>query len=150
MRTRVLAPVVVVAAVVGASCTSSRATTATASPPPRLPSFRQRFTPVLPCPRKPVTTLDLEGCAERDIVRTDAAIDARARAVFSLLDAKGRRTFVTAERAWLAYRRASCMVESSKYAGGSIEPVIFGVCVVKKNRSHLAELAALRRDLRHR
>jgi len=90
----------------------------------------------------------MEGCAERDIVKTDTAIDAHARAVFSLLTSEGRREFVSAERSWLTYRKASCNVEASKYAGGSLEPVTFGLCVVKKNRTHLQELTALRRDLR--
>jgi uncharacterized protein YecT (DUF1311 family) len=138
----------VVAALLASSCTSTRPSTATTPAPPTLPDFRERFTPVLPCPRKPVTTLDMEGCAERDIVKTDAAIDAQARAVFSLLTSRGRRAFVSAERSWLAYRKASCTVEASKYEGGSLEPVIFGLCVVKKNRSHLGELSALRRGLR--
>jgi uncharacterized protein YecT (DUF1311 family) len=63
---------------------------------------------------------------------------------------KGRRAFVKAERSWLAYRKASCAAESSAYAGGSIEPVIFGLCVVKQNRRHVAELSALVLELRQR
>ena len=148
MRTLALALLPVIAGLLATSCTSTRSTTTTKAAPPRLPRYREPFTSALPCPRKPATTLDIEGCAERDIIRTDAAIEARAKAVFSLLTPKGRREFVSAERSWLTYRKASCNVAASKYAGGTLEPVAFGLCVVKKNRSHLEELSALQRDLR--
>jgi hypothetical protein len=36
------------------------------------------------------------------------------------------------------------------YAGGSIEPVVFALCVVKKNRRHVTELSALAVELRRR
>src|SRR5689334_14368242 len=75
------------------------------------PVITEPFT-LLPCPAKPTTTLDLEGCAERRIVATDKAIDARVRTIFALL--RSRRSsravanFVRGERAWLTSRRAVC------------------------------------------
>ena len=136
------------AALAGSGCGGERARTP--RPTPALPHFAQRFDPTLPCPRRPRTTAELEGCVERDIARTSAMIDAEARRVFALLAPAGRRAFARGERAWLAYRKASCTAESSKYAGGSNEPVVFGYCVAKQNRRHLADLATLRRELTRR
>ena len=117
---------------------------AVAAPPP----IKEHFTP-LPCPKNPVSTLDLEGCAERDILRTDAAINAQARKVFALLhDADGRRAFVSAERSWLAYRRSICAAEASKFAGGTLAGVVAASCTARQNKRHLADLSALARTLK--
>jgi uncharacterized protein YecT (DUF1311 family) len=103
----------------------------------------EQFTP-LACPRGHAarTTVGAEGCLEKQILRTDAAINARARAIFrSLSDATAKRKFVAAERSWLAYRKARCESVSDIYRGGTAEPVLFADCLVRRNRDQLRELA---------
>ena len=116
-----------------------------------MPRIHERFT-VLPCPHGSAraTTVGMEGCAEREILRTDAAIARRQRAIFSLLTAGGRSAFARGERSWLAYREAFCNARASSYAGGSIAPVIFGTCEAGINEGHLRTLSAFRRELEHR
>jgi uncharacterized protein YecT (DUF1311 family) len=113
------------------------------------PQIREGFTR-LPCPRRPRTTIAIEGCLEAKLLRTDAAIDGEAETVFSLLGSNGRRAFVKGERAWLAYRRAVCTADSSRYEGGTAEPVAFAACEVKENLHHLDDLAAIEGRLRSR
>jgi uncharacterized protein YecT (DUF1311 family) len=114
------------------------------------PVIGEQFTP-LPCPRSRAarqTTIGLLGCTEKVILRTDALINARARRIFRLLrDAAGRRLFLAAERAWLFYRRRSCLSVSDIYRGGSASPVVYATCVVDRNRVHLTELAEFERFL---
>ena len=117
-----------------------------AASPATLQPIDEGFT-LLPCPRKPTTTVAIEGCAEHEILRTDRLIEAQERTIHSRLAKPGRRAFVRAERSWLSYRESICNTESSKYAGGSIEPVVFADCVARQNRRHLTELTALRREL---
>jgi uncharacterized protein YecT (DUF1311 family) len=114
---------------------------------PAPPTIHEPFT-LLPCPPKPATTIALEGCAEHAILRGDAAIDKRVRAIFSLLPRAGRASFVRGEVSWLAYRRAICDAESSKYAGGTIAPVIFAQCEIRLNSRHVQDLVVLERELR--
>lgn len=115
------------------------------------PAISESFA-LLPCPAKPKTTLDHEGCAERKIIRSDKAINERVNEVFALL--KSRRSaaavarFVRGERAWLAFRRTVCRSRADVYEGGSAGPVAFAECEVQKNASHLTELVAFERDLR--
>src|SRR5262245_41933716 len=118
-----------------------------ATTPPALPRIHEPFTP-LPCPKHQVSTLDMEGCAERDILRTDAAVVKRERAAFALLSLDGKRAFVQAERAWLAYRKATCEAEASRYIGGTIHGVVVASCIARENGTHLAALSALVRTLK--
>jgi uncharacterized protein YecT (DUF1311 family) len=133
-----------------AACGSSREI---ADRPLAPPVIREQFTP-LPCPRSRVarqTTIGAEGCLERRILRTDAGIDARTRAIFGLLrDRTARRRFLVAERAWLRYRRASCRSVADVYRGGTAQPVAFAQCVVDRNRQHLEDLAPFEAFLRKR
>jgi uncharacterized protein YecT (DUF1311 family) len=112
-----------------------------------LPPIHEAFTP-LPCPHTRVSTLDMEGCLERDILRTDRVIDARRRRVLALLNDDGRRAFVRAERAWLTYRRAACEAAASRFAGGTFAGVSLAACYADQNRRHASELAATARGLK--
>jgi len=105
---------------------------------------------VLPCPkgRARGTTVGIEGCAERELLRTDKKIVASEQAIFTLLSAKGRSAFASAERSWLAYRHAYCNARTESYEGGSIGPVVFVTCEVAINDGHLRELLSFRRELR--
>jgi uncharacterized protein YecT (DUF1311 family) len=138
MRVGVLVVVLLLGAAAGAA----------AAVAPRPPVIRESFTP-LPCPPHPVTTLDLEGCAEKALLGSDRAIDARARKIFGLLRSKAARAaFVRGEKSWLGYRRNSCTAQSSKYAGGTLEPVAFARCEQDRNATHLTELTRTERALR--
>jgi uncharacterized protein YecT (DUF1311 family) len=98
----------------------------------------------LPCPRKPLSTVDIMGCLEQRIVRTDHAIDRDAQRIFRLLPEAGGQPFVSAEKSWFAYRRSACRAEASIYFGGTGRPIKFGVCTVRINVQHLKDLAKLR------
>ncbi len=113
------------------------------------PVIHEQFT-LLACPKHQVSTLDIEGCFEHRIVATDAKIDAAARTIFGLLRTRAARLdFVRGESSWLAYRRASCSAEASKYAGGTEAGVLDAACTADRSTAHLAELVAMRRTLRN-
>jgi uncharacterized protein YecT (DUF1311 family) len=112
------------------------------------PVIHESFTP-LPCPAKPTSTLDLEGCAEQRILRTDRRIDAVARSIFArLFDDAARRRFVAAQRAWLAYRRADCMSMSDRYEGGTLAGLVASSCTADRSAQRLKDLTALVRLLK--
>jgi len=132
-----------------ASKREQRSTRASSGKPPVI---SEGFT-LLSCPAKPKTTLDFEGCAEHKIVRTDEAINLRAKRLFVLLGSRhggaARDRFVRGERAWLTYRRSVCESRADVYEGGSEANVVFAGCEARRNAAHLRDLRAFLRDLRH-
>ena len=108
--------------------------------PLKPPIIHEPFTP-LPCPRHAVSTVDMEGCGEQKVLRSDRRIDTDVKAIFGLLAQSERRGFVAGEVAWLRYRRLSCNAEATKFAGGTLGPVDDIGCVEGRNRSHLEDLA---------
>jgi uncharacterized protein YecT (DUF1311 family) len=117
------------------------------------PVIKEKFTQQ-PCPSKPVTqrtTIEAKRCAGNEILRTDRQINARAKVIFWLRrSTTGKKLFVAAEKAWLAYRSASCESIADVYRGGSAQPILFLTCVVERNTQHLKELASFESLLRHR
>jgi uncharacterized protein YecT (DUF1311 family) len=102
----------------------------------------------LTCPLHPDTTIDVEGCQEHRVLRTDRQIDVQVKAIFRLLRTETTRTsFVTGERSWLRYRRQSCAAEAARFAGGTAHGVAFLGCTLQRNRAHLADLTAMRKTL---
>jgi uncharacterized protein YecT (DUF1311 family) len=111
--------------------------------------IHETFTP-LPCSGKPArrTTLQQEGCAEQQILRTDSQLNALAKATFPLLaDDAARRRFNTAQRAWLSYRRADCASVSDEFEGGSEAPVLAAQCDAARNAVRLKDLRAFHNAL---
>src|SRR3954453_4993239 len=100
------------------------------------------FTP-LPCPARPQAQLELEGCAEKAILATDRRIDAVNAAIFARLAARDRAVFVAGERAWLRYRRASCLPAATRYPGGTLSSLVDADCVSARNQMHLHEQSSL-------
>jgi uncharacterized protein YecT (DUF1311 family) len=113
------------------------------------PVIHEKFTP-LPCTGQPNnrTTLEMEGCAERDILRTDATINKLAKSVFHLLRGdSARRRFIVAERAWLGFRRADCLSVSDLFQGGTEAAVIDAQCTAERNTERVKDLRTFRNDL---
>ena len=114
----------------------------------RPPVIREPWTP-LPCPAHPRSTIEIEGCLERAIKRSDRRINEGAARIFRLLRYRSDRlAFMQGEQAWLRYRRRSCSAEASVYRGGSAEPIAFLSCEKRRNLRHIADLVAMERTLR--
>ena len=115
----------------------------------RPPAISERFTE-FPCPAKPLTTIDLMGCAEQRILRSDKAINAEARVIFARLGSRSAKLrFLRGERAWLTYRKVLCESRVDVYGeDASAAKVLFADCVARANRAHLKELKDFERDLR--
>jgi uncharacterized protein YecT (DUF1311 family) len=106
---------------------------------------------MLPCPRHPTTTIELEGCAERELLQSDHAVNSLVDVVWRRLPRVSRARFSRSERRWLAYRQESCVAETGAYRanrahiflGGSIAPVALAYCEARRNARHITDLDAM-------
>ncbi len=129
-----------VALVAWAPASAAPAHTAKLSPP----VIHESFTP-LPCSGTPGhrSTLQMEGCAEQQILASDKRIDALNQEIFGkLFDAAARRRFIAGHNAWFAYRRAYCLSASDVFEGGTEAAVVDADCTASVNASHVTDLKA--------
>jgi uncharacterized protein YecT (DUF1311 family) len=113
------------------------------------PVVKETFSP-LPCTGSPGhrSTLQLEGCAEQQILRSDRQINALNRTIFGKLASNSaRRDLIGGHRAWLAYRHAYCLSVSDVFAGGTEAGVVAADCTASINNQHVANLRTFLRDL---
>ena len=112
--------------------------------------IHEPFTP-LPCTGTPATrtTVQLEGCAEQKILKTDKTIDTLDSEIFTQLKAVagGQSHFIAAHKAWLQYRTAFCRASSDQFSGGTAAPVADANCTVELNNEHIHDLTILLDDL---
>jgi uncharacterized protein YecT (DUF1311 family) len=129
-----------VALVAWAPASAAPAHTAKLSPP----VIHESFTP-LPCSGTPGhrSTLQMEGCAEHQILASDKKIDALNQEIFGkLFDAAARRRFIAGHNAWFAYRQAYCASASDVFEGGTEAAVVDADCTASVNSQHVTDLKA--------
>jgi uncharacterized protein YecT (DUF1311 family) len=110
---------------------------------------KETFSP-LPCSGSPGhrSTLQLEGCAEQQILRSDRQINTLNKTIFGKLPSNSaRRDLIAGHRAWLAYRRAYCLSVSDVFQGGTEAGVVAADCTASVNSQHVANLRTFLRDL---
>ena len=129
----------------GAAAPAATAAPAYAAGAP--PVIHETFTP-LPCKGAPSqrTTLELEGCAERQVLKSDRRIDGLTTTIYGKLPGPGRASFVTASQRWLEYRDSYCSAAASPAAGGSEAPVIVAQCLASQDAEHVTDLLTFLQD----
>lgn len=103
----------------------------------------------------PATQTEMNICAHRAFETADAALNAQWKITYArmkALDAEGNTdgrpgyatVLLDGQRAWLKYRDAQCVSEGYGARGGSMEPMLVGLCraeLTKKRTEQLRELA---------
>jgi uncharacterized protein YecT (DUF1311 family) len=115
------------------------------SPPP----IHEQFAApghLLPCTQGDDTTPGLEGCAEHRVLKSDGQIDKLNGSISSeLANARMKREFIAAHRAWLTYRNADCDSMSSIYEGGTLMPLADIECIENRNERRIKDLSEFRK-----
>jgi uncharacterized protein YecT (DUF1311 family) len=87
----------------------------------------------------PQTQRDMTNCAAQEFTYADQDLnDTYQIAINDWLG--GRQTenghaLLTAQRAWLAYRDAQCTAEAAMFQGGSMQPMVFHLCLTNLTRA---------------
>jgi len=113
------------------------------------PVIHESFTP-LPCSGSPGrrSTLQEEGCAEQQILRSDKQINELNAKIFTALHTNSaRRDLIAGHKAWLAYRKSYCLSVSDVFQGGTAAGVVAADCTATVNGQHVSNLKTFVRDL---
>jgi uncharacterized protein YecT (DUF1311 family) len=110
--------------------------------------------------RDPQTQTEMTICARQDFERADAELNAVYRTAIASAQAADREwaeiqrnggggrgdepgeeaSLREAQRAWLSFRQAHCRLESYEARGGTMEPMLYGMCMANVTRARAAEL----------
>jgi uncharacterized protein YecT (DUF1311 family) len=113
------------------------------------PVIHESFTP-LPCTGAPGkrTTLQEEGCAEQQILRSDKQINTLNGKIFTALPTtSARRDLLAGHKAWLSYRKSYCLSQSDVFQGGTLAGVVDAECTAQLNGQHVSNLKEFLKNL---
>jgi uncharacterized protein YecT (DUF1311 family) len=113
------------------------------------PVIHESFT-LMPCTGSPGkrTTLQEEGCAEQQILRSDKQINTLNQKIFTALPSNSaRRDLIAGHKAWLAYRKSYCLSVSDVFQGGTLAGVVDADCTATVNGQHVSNLKTFLKDL---
>lgn len=89
------------------------------------------------------TTVGIESCEVRTGQRLNREFDTQTAILWPLLDLTGRHELIRAQLAWLEYADDECDVEERAVLGGSILPVIGGLCLNALTQARVQELKSV-------
>ena len=80
----------------------------------------------------------MNDCAGKEYKAADAALNQVYRQLVAMLDDEEKSQLKEAQTAWLKYRDLNCDFVADQYKGGTIRPMIHGLCLadVTKNRTN--------------
>ena len=86
------------------------------------------------------TQAEMNNCAGKEYKTADAALNQVYQKLVSMLDDEEKVQLKDAENAWLKYRDANCEFVADQYKGGTIRPMINGLCLAEMTRNRTTEL----------
>ena len=79
-------------------------------------------------------------CAGKEYKAADATLNQVYRQLVSMLDDDEKSQLKEAQTSWLKYRDTNCEFVADQYKGGTIRPMIHGLCLAEMTRNRTTEL----------
>jgi uncharacterized protein YecT (DUF1311 family) len=86
------------------------------------------------------TQAEMNICAGKEYQAADTELNQIYRKLVSMLDDEEKSQLKGAQNAWLKYRDANCEFVADQYEGGTIRPMIHGLCLADMTKNRTAEL----------
>ena len=86
------------------------------------------------------TQAEMNDCAGKEYKTADAVLNQVYRQLVAMLDNEEKAQLKEAQTAWLRYRDLNCDFVADQYKGGTIRPMIHGLCLADVTKNRTAEL----------
>jgi uncharacterized protein YecT (DUF1311 family) len=83
---------------------------------------------------------EASACAHEEYKAADAELNRVYGQLAGVLDAEDKAALKESELAWIKYRDAACVFESSQYKGGTMRGMIESFCLARVTKARTAEL----------
>jgi uncharacterized protein YecT (DUF1311 family) len=86
------------------------------------------------------TQAEMNICAGKEYKSADASLNRVYQQLFKMLELEEKSQLKEAQTAWIKYRDTNCEFVADQYKGGSIRPMIYGLCLADVTRNRTSEL----------
>ncbi|ANE51569.1 lysozyme inhibitor LprI family protein [Flavisolibacter tropicus] len=88
------------------------------------------------------TQMELNQQADKKYKKADAELNKVYKELAALLTPERKALLVKAQRAWITFRDTHCQFTDSGYEGGSIQPMIYSLCMQELTEQRTKQLKA--------
>src|ERR1044071_6376928 len=99
----------------------------------------QKQRPTQPCESRG-SQAEANDCAYQEYKAADAELNKVYGQLAGVLDAEDKASLKESELAWIKYRDATCVFESSQYKGGTMRGMIESFCLTRVTKARTADL----------
>jgi uncharacterized protein YecT (DUF1311 family) len=92
------------------------------------------------------TQAEMNICAGKEYKTADAALNQTYQKLVAMLESEDKAQLKEVQIAWIKYRDTNCEFVANQYKGGSIRPMILGLCLADVTRNRTAELRTQTKD----
>jgi uncharacterized protein YecT (DUF1311 family) len=92
------------------------------------------------------TQAEMNICAGKEYKSADAALNRVYQQLLAKLEPAEKTQLKEAQTAWIKYRDANCDFVADQYKGGSIRPMIYGLCLADVTTNRTTELRTQIKD----
>lgn len=95
------------------------------------------------------TQTEMNICAGKEYKSADSALNRVYQQLMAKLEPDEKTQLKAVQTVWLKYRDANCEFVADQYKGGSIRPMILGLCLADVTRTRTSELKSQFADRNH-
>ena len=95
------------------------------------------------------TQTEMNICAGKEYKAADASLNRMYQQLVKMLEPEEKSKLKEAQTAWIKYRDTNCEFVADQYKGGTIRPMIYGLCLADVTRNRTAELKTQIEDRNH-
>lgn len=82
----------------------------------------------------------MNATASANYKKSDVHLNKVYKQLMAILDKNEKPLLIQAEKDWIKYRDSHCKFEASEYEGGSMQPLIYYICIEKLTKQRIAEI----------
>jgi uncharacterized protein YecT (DUF1311 family) len=86
------------------------------------------------------TQAEMNVCAGKEYKAADASLNRVYQQLARMLEPAERSQLKGAQTAWIKYRDTNCEFVADRYKGGTMRPLIYGLCLADVTRNRTSEL----------
>ena len=88
------------------------------------------------------TQAEMNICAGKEYKAADVTLNRVYQQLVAMLEPEEKSQLKEAQTAWIKYRDTNCDFVADQYKGGSIRPMIYGLCLAEVTSNRTSELKA--------
>lgn len=92
------------------------------------------------------TQAEMNKTAYEDFKKADEELNKVYKKVIEVLGREEKQLLIKAQKNWIKFRDSHCAFEIEQFKGGSIQPLIYAICLTERTNDRIEDLKTILED----